>query len=259
MDDKKQEKILARIHLDENSGHPIKFFRTNNLELCRYVFLNDKTAKRIAAYTSIDNDLINSSEAFSHIKYSISENKNYSNIILKSLLINAVVTYMKCFTISDGRKIRLEKFIINDQNHLKTHEMIAEIRHQYFAHSGNSKYEMLSIIAVLSPDMENKRILTFDVALNTMQNINNAISECIDLVEFVRIYVRQKINQLWKLLKEETEKMDINKFYANSSLPNEEYFIYAPVDIRPWVKEYKYEFKIETITEDELKHRHPTQ
>lgn len=226
------DNLSVRVHFDSDSKRLVKFFRTKSGKVCRYAFIDTSNAKRIGGYISIDNDLKNSLEAFQCLNALNIDPSNDTQVIKRSLMVNAVVTYMKCFTQSDGRKIKLEGKDIfkSDTILINQHNKLSEFRHQYLAHSGKSKHEEISIVAILNPDETKKKIFDIDIGVNSTTNIDTEVPICIDLVRFVRKHVNEKINKLMNLFQIEISDVDLIDLYNNSVLPDERYFIYLPID-----------------------------
>jgi hypothetical protein len=73
--------------------------------------------------------------------------------ILKGMFISFVITYGKCFTKADGRRVKLETKNIFEGSGLKEmHLELMNLRHEYIAHGGNTKFEQVDPVIVLHPD-----------------------------------------------------------------------------------------------------------
>jgi hypothetical protein len=141
---------------------------------CPKVILNSQQAKNFAAYALIKKDLKFVLKSFKYAISIASEKLGTENDgdvfayraevdaesdILKALYISGVVTYGKCFTKADGRRVKLEyKDLFKDEEkYEKLHLELMEQRHQYIAHGGKTKYEKVQPILVLHPDSESNQ------------------------------------------------------------------------------------------------------
>ncbi len=142
-------------------------------EPCRHLILNSEIAKKLAAYSLIQKDLISVYGGIKHLielqRNSITsgqlgiDNENNKFLVLKSLHQAAVVTYAKCFASASGGKtkskhnnargVKLEKSIISDfpQAQKEAHEYLINTRNEYIAHGGSTNYEQSLSFVVISP------------------------------------------------------------------------------------------------------------
>lgn len=127
------------------------------------VHLKDKVSQQLAGYSLIEKDLrnvliwldeIDKKHTLDHSKGSqISPDRETYNII-KALYVAALTFYGKCFTSCEGRKVKLDIKLIDDE-YVETHKDIMHMRHNFAAHSGADSFEECKISLVLYP---NKRI-----------------------------------------------------------------------------------------------------
>jgi hypothetical protein len=220
-----ENKVNVRKHYDVATGKFVSFFRDKNNEVCRYIIINKPIARQLGAYYSIYNDLINSFDAFHCL---IENSEHYNEIIKRSLMVNAVITYMRCFTKSEGRKTNLDsKSVLKNNEKLKQyHSKIEVFRHQYLAHSGKSNHEEISVVGILNPDLKNKKVLGIDIETNFTSNIDSYLNDYLELVEHVITAVKKKIEELNLIVLKEILNEDLEKLYNLSSLPDERYFIF---------------------------------
>lgn len=70
--------------------------------------------------------------------------------LVKGLFVAALTFYGKCFTSCEGRKVKLERTII-DQEYLDLHDHIMKLRNNFAAHSGAENFEEVRVSLALHP------------------------------------------------------------------------------------------------------------
>ena len=129
--------------------------------------LRGKIAKQLAGYVLIEKDLrsvtvwLNEIERLNlrsdvegHLEMSVDREK--FNLI-KGLYVAALTFYGKCFTSCEGRRVKLEKSII-DVKFRNTHDEVMRMRHNFAAHSGADSFEEVKIAVVLYPNKRPVRL-----------------------------------------------------------------------------------------------------
>lgn len=129
-------------------------------KLAPRIQLKSKLAEQLGGYSLIDKDLRNVLAWLQAIDTLFPENERpYETAIapdrerfntIKGLFVASVTFYGKCFTQCEGRRVKLDKKII-DAQFLEEHEEILKLRHNFTAHSGAEKCEDVKIALVLPP------------------------------------------------------------------------------------------------------------
>lgn len=123
--------------------------------------LRGKIAKQLAGYALIEKDLrsvatwLNEIEKLHSRKnidktVQIAADREVFNLI-KGLYVAALTFYGKCFTQCEGRRVKLQKSII-DEKYLEMHDEVMSMRHNFAAHSGADSFEEVKIALVLYPN-----------------------------------------------------------------------------------------------------------
>lgn len=129
------------------------------------ILITSKMAEQLAGYALIEKDLRNVllwlqeiDRIYPHIerpnKTVISPDRERFTII-KALYVAALTFYGKCFTKCEGRRIKLDKKIMDDK-YKELHDNIMHMRHNYAAHSGADNFEEVKVALVLYPSKRSK-------------------------------------------------------------------------------------------------------
>ena len=119
------------------------------------VRMTDKISAQYGAYTLIEKDLRSVIFWLSEIeklkpeiedRWKSPEKMN----LIKGLFVAALTFYAKCFTSCEGRKLKLEKKMIDEEYH-SIHDQVMSLRHNYAAHSGAENFEDVQISLALHP------------------------------------------------------------------------------------------------------------
>lgn len=131
------------------------------------VNLQTPIARQLAGYSLIEKDLRNIISWLDIIDSIIPpEERTDDNKIgkdrekhnhIKGLFIATLAFYGKCFAECKGRKVKLEKAIMDDEFH-KIHQSILDMRNNYAAHAGEGKGESCNV-ALLLPARNDQHIL----------------------------------------------------------------------------------------------------
>lgn len=217
----------VRIQLDSD-GKIVKFYKDRNGKACLYVSLESPKALQLAAYHSILNDVETSLEYF---KLLTDSSVHLSAEIRKAVLISAIMTYCRCFTDSEGRRSKIDETVYKGHSQLLTiHQKLMSLRHTHLAHCGASHYEQRKVVAIMNPDLGSKKILLLDVSLSYIQNIDKELPDCISLTKFLDNHAKEKIEQLYKLVWEEANGLNVDDLYSRSIPFDDRYLIYMPIN-----------------------------
>lgn len=141
-------------HLDQEKGCHNKYYYGD--KPAPAIQMSDKISQQYAAYTLIDKDLRSTIAWLEEIERLAPQELDRVKApekmdLIKGLFVASLTFYGKCFTKCDGRKVKLEATHIPEQ-HQKTHEKVMALRHNFAAHSGNEKFEDVTVSLVLHPE-----------------------------------------------------------------------------------------------------------
>ncbi len=178
-------------------------------------------ATRMAGYTLINHDLrmilnwlqividehkkIGLDKTKQSIVHITPENLRDKFDIIKAFMVASISFYGKLFTKAEGRKIKLEKNIFEqNQELLKMHNEIMMYRHNFSAHSGKEKVEYVEVSLMLDSKRERN---TRPFLVRTMDQPNAFKNKFLD--DYVKVcnYLLEKVNDKINLLNK--------KYYMN--------------------------------------------
>ena len=179
------------------------------------VIYNSRSADALAAYSLIHKDLkfckttlnlavelaggnLNSKDSL-YVRDELDKNSD----ILKALTISFIITYGKCYTQADGRKVKLDsKAIFKSNPELKeVHEFVMHERNNYIAHAGVTDLETAKTLILLDADQskgEMPKLITHSNDLYAFEE--SGLKYFIELIYFVE-------EQLIALLKKRVQKL----------------------------------------------------
>jgi len=134
------------------------------------------------------------------------------DIILKGLLKAIVITYGKCFSEADGRRLRLERKGVGfDPRWLPYHDYIIEMRDQYIAHAGISSHDESRVVCpiIFVKKFKKKKYVPGRVFTESKQIIgyDSFSFECTQLLGDLFSHVDAKIKELEFLVVQEVNKI----------------------------------------------------
>jgi hypothetical protein len=223
-----------RVHFNRQTGRIINYYRLkSDNRICPYAVVENVYTKKYAIYHSMKDDLIRSQGAFNLLTQYAMPGKDSPErkIIARSLLVNGVITYAKCFVSAEGRGgVKLEpKDVFKDNEvYMNYHTEIMKLRHQYFAHAGDGvTLENNTVCAVLNPDVNNKMIFIIDMEGHRAEHANNKIQFFTGLSAFVYDYVCKRQDAIRQKAMDSVNEMDVDELYKISVTPSEMYHTYA--------------------------------
>lgn len=196
----------------------------SNLRTNKYFFkrrraprieLSDKISQQFAAYALIEKDLRNVLIWLGEIENlhplknrtvtKISPNREDFSIV-KGLYVAALTFYGKCYTTCEGRRVKLEKNIM-DEEFIGVHDDIMHMRHNFAAHSGADSFEEVKIALVLPPNIKSDAKPKIVRELRQPDFMDDTEKPFQELVKHVQRKVIQKMSQIE------------NKIYENEIAP----------------------------------------
>lgn len=118
--------------------------------------------------------------------------------VIKAFMVASFTFYGKLFTKAEGRKIKLDVSIFeNDSDMLKTHNEIMLYRHNFSAHSGKEKIEYVEVSLILDAVKE-RATRPFIVRTMNQPNAvtNKFLNDFIRNCEFILGKIDVKLTQL---------------------------------------------------------------
>lgn len=196
----------------------VRLFNVNG-KTAPFFIAKSNDAKRYASYRLISKELSNAFDALSLLKINTIQN----DTIKQSLSFFAIVSYGKCFTESEGRKVRLEKssaLKYASPQDIQEHDKIMDMRHNYVAHGGVGGYEQNPVCVALDPEDTTKVIRFFD-NVTFVSNIDSRIDYFMSLISVVNKFVEEKIQKHKGALSEELNNLNISTIEDQIILPND--------------------------------------
>lgn len=215
------------IFWDKEAKLHLGVWQDSDGNLCPYVILDSRLSKQLAAYTSMFKDLNECLHSISYLK-SILYSKKVEQVVTQSLLFASIVKYAKCFTSGEGRGTSLNsKNVFKKEllKHKEFHNEVMHIRNQYLAHAGNTAHETRAMVAILNPDLEDKRIDRLIYAGFSLKDDDSNIDNYIELINSVLLHVKNRMTKIEELLVEQLKNTDIDSLYKESKKPIEEELI----------------------------------
>jgi len=215
------EKIKSFVYYDEDKELYVNVYYTREGKICKYFLLEYPTSKQVAAYISMKTDLYQCLESIEYLK-SINSVQEIPQHVKLSLLFSSIVLYAKCFTSGKGRGTSLNKrdvFRGARNTHLEFHNQTMELRNKHLAHAGNGNYESRSMILILNPDEDNKKIESIKYEGGRLKDDDENIDNYITLINSVLSHVNEKVEKLKKVVIQKSEELNLDEVYENSKSP----------------------------------------
>lgn len=192
--------------------------------------LKTKLAKQLSGYALIEKDLRSSItwlEKINELMPESAKEKDGALIsgerevfdIIKGLWVSALTFYGKCFTQTEGRKIKLERRIL-DQKYREKHDTFMHMRNNFAAHAGVDAYEQARIILALNPKKYSKKTPRILTELSQQDYFSTEEeNDLIVLAKHVREKVIDKKNELSeKIVMQDVTTKGIEYWYKKAKL-----------------------------------------
>lgn len=166
--------------------------------------LKDKISQQLAGYTLIEKDLRNVLVWLDEIdQLHLEERRNSPQIspdrktynLVKGLYVAALTFYGKCFTTCEGRRIKLERKML-DEKYWARHDEIMHMRHNFAAHSGADSFEEVKIALVLYPNKRSNEKPKLYRELMQPDFADDPDISFTEVVKSLRLAVLRKISQI---------------------------------------------------------------
>mgnify|MGYP000341983542 CR=1 FL=1 len=190
--------------------------------------LDSKLSQQLAAYTLIEKDLRNVLAWLGEIEKmdpngnvspsGIGNDRNTFNLI-KGLYVGALTIYGKCFTSCDGRRLKLQKKVM-DKEFRELHEHVMHMRHNFAAHSGSDNFEEVKVVLVLYPNQRSNDKPFIYRELMQPDYIETTEIRFIDLVKHLQSKVNEKIKVVTdKIFEDEVATKGKDFWYKRANKP----------------------------------------
>ena len=216
----------VREHINPSTGnHTNTYFYKNRK--CYCIILESKLAQQLAGYSLIEKDIRSIKIWLDEIlPYVTTLKKNQSQKspdrktfnLVKGLFVSSVTFYGKCFTQCDGRKVKLRRSDIKDEKLKNHHDDIMKFRHNFTAHSGDEKIELVKIALVLDSKKNRKTLPHIITELLQPDTVGETdIKDYFELLEYLQDFVTKRMKKI------------SDKIYAEEILPKGRDYWYKKV------------------------------
>lgn len=135
-------------------------------------------------------------------------NSKEQPIIASALHRAFAITYGKCFTQAKGRGVQLNPDHIfrtaPEASYRDVHDQIMEMRHDFVAHSGSSKFEKVEVSVILGPTGEIDEHSAVGCAVQSFGSYYEGHKKIIqEVVSYVSGQVQHKLRQINEQVKED--------------------------------------------------------
>ncbi len=186
-------------------------------EVCPYITDETGIGKSLVGHEIIKRDLYDCL----HILESLENKVTDLPILLNAMWESFITKYGRCFADANkGRGIKLEaKDVFNDKavNFKEHHEYLINERNNFSAHAGGSDSDIFEVRLALKPVSKGKERFRFYISRDIVISATpEALLEHKELISHVIAIVDGKLDGIYKRIKEDYEKIDINELYKNA-------------------------------------------
>ena len=206
-------------YYDERYNLQIPIIEVDAETMCPYVIANGKWAVKIAGLHGILRDL---QEAQAIVSYLLNTD-GVPPIVSVSMFKAFAVQYARCYTDNSVRRLKLDIRDVFKPEDIKVklvHNEIMKMRMDYIAHASDMDYESGAMVLYLDPVESNKQIIKQIYANNKFMDPTHILEESMELCEFMIKYIMTRLEHFGKFYDDEIEKLDLDKIYADSFLPD---------------------------------------
>jgi hypothetical protein len=190
--------------------------------------------KELSSWVRIQNDLEKAKRALLRIleinnsvdltnSPILSDSSDPQSIEQEALFISAIVTYGKCFNEGKGRVVRLKHTQVLRGTHetqVAVHKEMIRIRNKYIAHGDLSQHEQVSVRVALSPNLENKGVMTSYYAKTLTAGLStDDTNKYIHVIEIYEKFVEENVDKCLKMIRHVAGSLDIDDLYKDAVFP----------------------------------------
>lgn len=179
--------------------------------------INTRLSRHYCAYILIEKDFQDILGSINILLELINAKEEKNELLIKGLSRAIVVTYGKCFTQADGRKVKLNAEII-PKEHKIIHDKLMDMRHNHVAHAGISQHETCRGIYVLPSESKARKLGTipctyFSELRQTLTTQIIVHKETRLLIKHLLAIVEQKLAKKCSQMQKIYDNLDLNKIY----------------------------------------------
>lgn len=201
------------------SGQPIYtyYYQRKSSKPGITIEINTRLSRHYCAYILIEKDLQDILGFIDILLELINTKEEKNNLLIKALSRAIVVTYGKCFTQADGRKIKLDVEIIPKERKI-IHNELMNMRHNYVAHAGISQHEVCRGMYVLPSEGKARKLGTipctyFSELRQTLTTQIIVHKEAMQLIKHMLRIVEQTLAKKCSQMQKTCDNLDLNKIY----------------------------------------------
>lgn len=210
---------MSRIAVFDKEFHlHIPVHATPQGQTLPYVIASGKFIQLTTAYHSLQGDLLEVQAMISYLQ----SNPGLPPVVMSSMFKAFIIQYAKCFTKAWGRnaKLNADKVYKDHEGLLEIHKEVMEMRNNYIAHAGQSKYNYGAMVIYLNPDLDNPMIVGSIYTEMKYFDHSLKISAYQKLCQWALDYVNNKLEKLGPKFDQELDVLDIKELYRKSKTPD---------------------------------------
>lgn len=201
------------------SGQPVYtyYYQNKTSKPGVAIEIDTKLSRHYCAYILIEKDLQDILGFIDILLELITSKEDKNDLLIKGLSRVIAVTYGKCFTQADGRKIKLNAEII-PKEHKNIHDELMNMRHNYVAHAGISQHEVCRGIYVLPSESKARKLGTvlgtyFSELRQTLTTQIIVQKETRQLIKHILHIAEQRLVKKCSQMQKICDNFDLNKIY----------------------------------------------
>ena len=188
-------------------------------EICPYIPVETRIGKSLVGYEVIKRDLKDCLIVLESLQSTVIDDPILQNALWESF----ITKYGRCFADANkGRGTRLEArdvFNENSSNLKDHHEFLVNERNNFSAHAGDSDSDVFEVRLALKPVSKGKEKLGFYISRDIVISATpEALKEHVLLISHVISFVDSKLDGIYKRIKEDYDKVDIDELYRNAKI-----------------------------------------
>lgn len=186
-------------------------------EVCPYITVKTGIGKSLVGHEIIKRDLKDCLYILESLENKITD----VPILLNALWESFITKYGRCFADANkGRGIKLEAedvFNEDTRNFMDHHGYLINERNNFSAHAGDSDSDIFEVRLALKPASKGKEKHGFYISRDLAVSATpEALLENKELITHVIAFVDRKLDGIYKRIREDYEKVDIDELYKNA-------------------------------------------
>ncbi|HZW61211.1 MAG TPA: hypothetical protein VFF04_03215 [Candidatus Babeliales bacterium] len=220
------------------SGQPIYtyYYQSKSSKPGITIEINTNLSRQYCAYILIEKDLQDILDFIDILLELINVKEEKNDLLIKGLSRAILITYGKCFTQADGRRIKLGMEVISKE-YKEIHNKLMDMRHNYVAHAGISQHEFCRGILVLPSESKARKLGTvpctyFSELRQTLTTQIIVLKETKQHIKHILDIVKQKLAKKCSLMQETYDNLDLAKIYKMAKKKNSKRIVINDEDIK---------------------------